>query len=81
MKWSNLDVSHVLGVGWMGQADRRHIQTRSKTMRTSSSSGRIRRVELLRHGDAPMIEPGELMSSVVLASRRRPRSASMARGV
>jgi hypothetical protein len=40
--------------------------TRSKTRRLSSPAG-YARVELLQHGDAPMIEPGRLIPRFVFA--------------
>ena len=51
----------------MDQADREHIQHEIETAATKLFSGRIRRVELLQHGDAPMIEPGQLMPRFVFA--------------
>ena len=49
----------------MDQADRDHIQREIETAANKLFSGRIRRVELLQHGDAPMIEPGQLMPRLV----------------
>ena len=51
----------------MDQADREHIQHEIETAANKLFSGRIRRVELLQHGDAPMIEPGQLMPRFVFA--------------
>ena len=51
----------------MDQADREHIQHEIETAATKLFSGRIRRVELLQHDDAPWIEPGQLMPRFVFA--------------
>jgi hypothetical protein len=51
----------------MDQADRDHIQHEIETEANELFPGWIRRVELLQHGDAPMIEPGQLMPRFVFA--------------
>ena len=51
----------------MDQAERGHIQNEIDIAANKRFPGRIRRVELLQHGDAPMIEPGELMPRSVFA--------------
>jgi|SRR5215472_3101876 len=51
----------------MDQAERDHIQHEIETAANKLFPGWIRRVELLQHGDAPMIEPGQLMPRFVFA--------------
>ena len=54
----------------MDQAERDHIQHELEIAANElfpTSPGRIRRVELLQHDDAPMIEPGQLMPRLVFA--------------
>jgi hypothetical protein len=54
----------------MDQAERDHVQHEIETEADRRFPGRIRRVELLQHGDAPMIEPGQLMPRFVFADPR-----------
>ncbi len=49
----------------MEQAERDHIQHELETAANELLPGWIRRVELLQHDDAPMIEPGQLMPRLV----------------
>ena len=49
----------------MDQADRDHIQHEIEIAANELFPGWIRRVELLQHDDAPMIEPGQLMARLV----------------
>jgi hypothetical protein len=49
----------------MDQAERDHIQHEIEIAANKLFPGLIRRVELLQHGDAPMIEPGQLMPRFV----------------
>ena len=49
----------------MDQAERDHIQHEIEDEANKLFPGRIRGVELLQHGDAPMIEPGQLMPRFV----------------
>ncbi len=49
----------------MGQAERDHIRHELEIAANELFPGWIRRVELLQHGDAPMIEPGQLMARLV----------------
>jgi hypothetical protein len=49
----------------MGQAERDHIQHELEIAANELFPGLIRRVELLQHDDAPMIERGELMPRLV----------------
>jgi hypothetical protein len=49
----------------MDQAERDRIQHEIENEANRLFPGRIRRVELLQHGDAPMIEPGQLMPRFV----------------
>ena len=49
----------------MDQAERDHIQHELETAANELLPGWIRRVELLQHDDAPMIEPGQLMPRLV----------------
>jgi hypothetical protein len=49
----------------MDQAERDHIQHELEIAANELFPGWIRRVELLQHGDAPMIEPGQLMARLV----------------
>ena len=51
----------------MDQAERDHIQHELENEANELFPGWIRRVELLQHDDAPMIEPGQLMPRLVLA--------------
>jgi hypothetical protein len=54
----------------MDQAERDHIQHELEIEANKlfpAFPGRIRRVELLQHDDAPMIEPGQLMPRLVFA--------------
>jgi len=51
----------------MDQAERDHIQHEIEIAANKLFPGWIRRVELLQHGDAPMIEPGQLMPKFVFA--------------
>ena len=51
----------------MDQADRDHIQHEIEIAANELFPGWIRRVELLQHDDAPMIEPGQLMARLVFA--------------
>jgi hypothetical protein len=51
----------------MDQADRDHIQHELELAANELFPGWIRRVELLQHDDAPMIEPGQLMPRLVFA--------------
>jgi hypothetical protein len=51
----------------MDQADRDHIQHELQRAADELFPGWIRRVELLQHDDAPMIEPGQLMPRLVFA--------------
>jgi hypothetical protein len=52
----------------MKEAEIDHIQRELETEANRLFPGRIRRVELLQHDDAPMIEPGQLMPRLVLAA-------------
>ena len=49
----------------MDQVERDHIQHEIEIAAKKLFPGWIRRVELLQHGDAPMIEPGQLMPRLV----------------
>jgi hypothetical protein len=49
----------------MNQAERDHIQHELEIAANKLFPGWIRRVELLQHDDAPMIEPGQLMPRLV----------------
>src|SRR5580700_5063243 len=49
----------------MDQAEKDHIQHEIEIAAKKLFPGWIRRVELLQHGDAPMIEPGQLMPRLV----------------
>ena len=51
----------------MDQAERDHIQHELETEASELFPGWIRRVELLQHDDAPVIEPGQLMPRLVFA--------------
>jgi hypothetical protein len=51
----------------MDQADRDHIQHDLEIAANELFPGRVRRVELLQHDDAPMIEPDQLMPRLVFA--------------
>jgi hypothetical protein len=52
----------------MDQAERDQIQHEIDSAAKKLFPGRIRRVELLQYGDAPMIEPGQLMARLVFAN-------------
>jgi Arc/MetJ-type ribon-helix-helix transcriptional regulator len=49
----------------MDQAEKDHIQDELEIEANQLFPGRIRRVELLQHDDAPMIGPGQLMPRLV----------------
>ena len=49
----------------LDQAERAHLQHELETEANELFPGWIRRVELLQHDDAPMIEPGQLMPRLV----------------
>jgi hypothetical protein len=49
----------------MDQAERDHLQDDLESEANELFPGWIRRVELLQHDDAPMIEPGQLMPRLV----------------
>src|SRR5580700_8386037 len=49
----------------MDQAEKDHIQHEIEIAANKLFPGWIRRVELLQHGDTPMIEPGQLMPRLV----------------
>jgi hypothetical protein len=49
----------------MDQAEKDHIQHEIEIAANKLFPGWIRRVELLQHDDAPMIEPGQLMPRLV----------------
>ena len=49
----------------MDQAERDHIRHELEIAANKLFPGWIRRVELLQHGDAPNIEPGQLMPRLV----------------
>jgi Arc/MetJ-type ribon-helix-helix transcriptional regulator len=49
----------------MDQAEKDHIQHELQTAANELFPGWLRRVELLQHDDAPMIEPGRLMARLV----------------
>ena len=49
----------------MDRAETDHIRRDLETAANELFPGWIRRVELLKHGDAPMIEPGQLMPRLV----------------
>jgi Arc/MetJ-type ribon-helix-helix transcriptional regulator len=51
----------------MDQAERDHIQHELEITANELFPGWVRRVELLQHDDAPMIEPGQVMPRLVLA--------------
>jgi Arc/MetJ-type ribon-helix-helix transcriptional regulator len=57
----------------MDQADRDHIQHELEIAANELFPGWIRRVELLQHDDAPMIEPGQLMARLVFTDPVRSR--------
>jgi hypothetical protein len=52
----------------MDQAERDHIQHELEIAVNKLFPGWIRRVELLQHDDAPMIEPGQLMPRLVFTA-------------
>ena len=63
----------------MDQAERGHIQHELDIVANElfpDFPGRIRRVELLQHDDAPMIEPGQLMPTLVFADPAAGREGS-----
>jgi hypothetical protein len=67
----------------MDQAERDHIQHEIESAANEHFAGRIHRVELMQHGDAPMIEPGQLMPRLVFADpaggrEGRPRREAVA---
>jgi len=69
----------------MDQAERDHIRHELEIAANKLFPGLIRRVELLEHDDAPMIEPGQLMPRLVFADhvgsregRPDPRKAAKA---
>ena len=49
----------------MGHADRSQIQHEIENEKNKLSRAGYARVELLQHGDAPMIEPGQLIPRFV----------------
>jgi Arc/MetJ-type ribon-helix-helix transcriptional regulator len=55
----------------MDQADKDHIQHELEIAANDLFADWIRRVELLQHGDAPMIEPGQLMPRLVFGDPLR----------
>jgi len=57
----------------MDQGERDHIEQELEIAANELFPGWIRRVELLQHGDAPMIEPGQLMPRLVFADPVRSR--------
>jgi hypothetical protein len=60
--------------------DSSSLQREVEAETTRLFPGAVRRVEWLRYGDSPLIEPGEIMPTFVLAepSRSRgPRSGSL----
>jgi Arc/MetJ-type ribon-helix-helix transcriptional regulator len=57
----------------MDQADRDHIQHELEIAANELFPSWIRRVELLQHDDAPMIEPGQLMARLVFTDPVRSR--------
>ena len=57
----------------MVQGERDHIEQELEIAANELFPGWIRRVELLQHGDAPMIEPGQLMPRLVFADPVRSR--------
>jgi hypothetical protein len=66
----------------MGQAERGHIQHEIENEANKLFPGRIRRVELLQHDDAPMIEPDQQMPRFVFVDpadgrEGRPRARRM----
>jgi hypothetical protein len=63
----------------MDQAERDHIQHEIEVAASELFPDRIRRVELLQHGDAPMIEPGQLMPRFVFADPAAGREGGLAR--
>jgi hypothetical protein len=63
----------------MGQAKRDNVQHEIEIAANELFPGRILRVELLQHGDAPMIEPGQLMSRFVFADPAGDRDGRPAR--
>jgi hypothetical protein len=63
----------------MGQAERGHIQHEIENEANKLFPGRIRRVELLHHGDAPMIDPGQQMPSFVFVDPTAAKGVPAAR--
>jgi len=57
----------------MDQAERDHIRHELEIAANELFPGWIRRVELLQHDDAPMIEPGQLMARLVFTDPVRSR--------
>ena len=55
----------------MDQAEMDHIQDELQTEANELFPGWIRRVEVLQHDDAPMIEPGQVMARLVFTDRVR----------
>ena len=53
----------------MDQAERDHIRHELEIAANELFPGWIRRVELLQHDDAPMIEPGQVMARLVFTDR------------
>jgi Arc/MetJ-type ribon-helix-helix transcriptional regulator len=58
----------------MDRAERDHIQHELEIAANELFPGWIRRVELLEHDDAPMIEPGQLMPRLVFTDPVRGRT-------
>ena len=59
----------------MGQAERGYIQHEIENEANKLFPGRIRRVGLLQHGDALMIEPGQQMPRFVFVDPADGREA------
>jgi Arc/MetJ-type ribon-helix-helix transcriptional regulator len=59
----------------MDQAETDHIRHELQTEANELFPGWIRRVEVLQHDDAPMIEPGQLMARLVFTDRVRDSEA------
>jgi Arc/MetJ-type ribon-helix-helix transcriptional regulator len=57
----------------MDQAERDHIRHELEIAANELFPGWIRRVELLQHDDAPMIEPGQLIARLVFTDPVRSR--------
>jgi hypothetical protein len=60
----------------MEKAERDHVQHELETEANALFPGWIRRVELLQHDDAPMIEPGRLMPRLVFTDPVRSHEES-----